>query len=57
MHDANTLVGKVLSGLSTLVIEDVVDGGEMARVSARPRDVPVPRAVRGVVTGRVHGYH
>jgi hypothetical protein len=43
--------------LSALVIEEVADGGEIVRVSARTRDIPVPCPVRGVVTGRVHGYH
>ncbi|WP_443070422.1 ISL3 family transposase [Streptomyces sp. Z38] len=57
MQDTNTLVGTVFSGLSALVIEDVADGGEIVRVSARTRDVPVPCPVCGVVTGRVHGYH
>ncbi|WP_425588713.1 ISL3 family transposase [Streptomyces sanyensis] len=57
VHDANTLVGTVFSGLSALVIEDVADGGEIVRVSARTRDVPVPCPLCGVVTGRVHGYH
>ncbi|MFJ5919093.1 ISL3 family transposase [Streptomyces ardesiacus] len=47
----------MFSGLSALVIEDVADGGEIVRVSARTRDVPVPCSVCGVVTGRVHGYH
>lgn len=40
-----------------MVIEDVADGGEIVRVSARTRDVPVPSPVCGVVTGRVHRYH
>jgi transposase len=40
-----------------LVIEDVADGGEIVRVTARTRNVPVPCPVCGVVTGRVHGYH
>ncbi|MGA5499316.1 ISL3 family transposase [Streptomyces cinereoruber] len=57
MHDANALVGTVFSGLSALVIEDVADGGEIVRVSARTRDVPVPCPLCGVLTGRVHGYH
>ncbi|MGK5451480.1 ISL3 family transposase, partial [Streptomyces radiopugnans] len=57
MLDANALVGTVFSGLSALVIEDVADSGEVVRVSARTRDVPVPCPVCGVVTGRVHAYH
>ncbi|MDX3321195.1 ISL3 family transposase [Streptomyces sp. ME03-5684b] len=47
----------MFSGLSALVIEDVADSGEVVRVSARTRDVPVPCPVCGVVTGRVHAYH
>lgn len=47
----------VFSGLSALVIDNVADGGETVRVSARTRDVPVPCPVCGVVTERVHGYH
>ncbi|WTL50491.1 ISL3 family transposase [Streptomyces sp. NBC_01497] len=47
----------MFSGLSALVIEDVEDGGEVIRVTARTRDVPVPCPVCGVVTGKVHGYH
>lgn len=40
-----------------MVIEDVADGGEIVRVTARTRDVPVPCPVCGVMTGRVHKYH
>lgn len=47
----------MFSGLSALVIEDVVGGGGIVRVTARTRDVPVPCPVCGVATGRVHGYH
>ena len=47
----------VFSGLSALVIEDVADDGEVIRVIARTRDVPVPCPVCGVATGKVHGYH
>lgn len=57
VHDANSLVDVVFSGLSALVVEDVVDGGEVVRVAARTRDVPVPCPVCGVPTGKVHGYH
>ncbi len=47
----------MFSGLSALVIEDVADGGEIVRVSARTRDVPVPCPACGMLTGKVHGYH
>ncbi|MCA1224307.1 ISL3 family transposase [Streptomyces sp. 8L] len=47
----------MFSGLSALVIEDVVDDGQVVRVLARTRDVPVPCPVCGVPTGKVHGYH
>lgn len=40
-----------------MVVEDVADGGEIVRATARTRGVPVPCPVGGVVTGRVHGYH
>jgi transposase len=57
MLDVNSVVGTVFSGLSALVIEEVVDGGEVIRVVARTRDVPSPCPVCGVPTGKVHGYH
>ncbi|WSI75125.1 ISL3 family transposase [Streptomyces sp. NBC_01335] len=47
----------MFSGLSALVIEDVVDDGQVVRVLARTRDVPVPCPVCGVPTEKVHGYH
>ncbi|MEE1747326.1 transposase family protein, partial [Streptomyces sp. JV184] len=47
----------MFSGLAALVIEEVVDGGEVIRIAARTRDVPLPCPVRGVLTGKVHGYH
>ena len=57
MRNVNSLVATVFSGLSALVIEDVADDGEVIRVIARTRDVPVPCSVCGVETGKVHGYH
>jgi transposase len=57
MDDANSLVSVVFSGLSALVVEDVVDGGEVVRVTARTRDVPVPCPLCGAPTAKVHGYH
>lgn len=57
VHDANSLLNTVFSGLSTLVVEDVVDGGEVVRVRARTVDVPVPCPACGTPTTNVHGYH
>ncbi|MGW7587457.1 ISL3 family transposase [Kitasatospora sp. NPDC054768] len=57
MRDANALVGTVFSGLSPLVIEDVVDEGAAIRVVARTMDGPVPCPVCGAPTDRVHGFH
>ncbi len=50
-------MGTVFSGLSDLVIEDVVDGGDAVVVTARTRDVAVPCPVCGAPTAKVHGYH
>lgn len=47
----------VFSGLAALVVEDVVDDGQVIRVVARTRDAPVPCPVCGVPTDKVHGYH
>jgi transposase len=49
-------VGVVFSGLSDLVIEDVVDENDLIRVVARTRDEPVPCPVCGMLTSRVHGF-
>ena len=57
MRDVNSLVATVFSGPSALVIDDVADEGEVIRIVARTRDVPVPRPVCKVSTGKVHGYH
>ncbi|MGW6413368.1 ISL3 family transposase [Streptomyces vinaceus] len=57
MDDANRLVGTVFSGLSALVIEDVRDGGDVVRVTARTRDATVPCPACGTPTAKVHGYH
>lgn len=57
MLDVNSLVGTVFSGLSALVVEDVVDEGEVIRVAARTQGVPVPCPVCGTPTAKVHGYH
>lgn len=55
--DANELVGVVFSGLSALVVERVVDEGDVIRVVARTRDDPVPCPVCATLTGQVHGFH
>jgi transposase len=57
MRDDNSLLTTVFSGLSALVIDDVADDGEVIRVLARTRNVPVPCPMCGVLTGKVHGYH
>jgi transposase len=57
MDKANSLVNVVFSGLSALVVEDVADGGEVVRVTARTRDAPVLCPVCGIPTAKVHGYH
>jgi transposase len=57
MDSVNSPVSVVFSGLSALVVEDVADGGEIIRVTARTRDVPVPCPVCGTPTAKVHGYH
>ncbi|WUH89792.1 transposase family protein [Streptomyces sp. NBC_00433] len=57
MRDVNALVATVFSGLSGLVIDDVVDDGEVIRVAARTPEVPLPWPMCGVPTGKVHGYH
>ena len=47
----------VFSGLPALVVQGVTDEGEVIRVSARPRDDPVPCPVCGQPTGRALGSH
>ncbi|RPK44115.1 hypothetical protein EES37_16730 [Streptomyces sp. ADI91-18] len=55
--DVNSLIGKVFSGLSALVVEDVTDDGDKVMVTARTRDVAVPCPVCRTPAARVHGYH
>ncbi|MGW6483597.1 ISL3 family transposase [Streptomyces sp. NPDC055059] len=55
--DVNSLVGTVFSGLSALVVEDVVDGDNAVVVTARTRDAAVPCPVCATPTAKVHGYH
>ena len=57
MIDANTLAQTVFSGLSPLVIEDVVDEGERIVVRARTPHGTAVCPMCGVQSGRVHGYH
>ncbi|WP_455361846.1 hypothetical protein [Streptomyces sp. SYSU K21746] len=40
--DVNSLIRTVFSGLSALVVEDVVDGGDAVVVTAPTRGVAVP---------------
>ncbi|MFF7648238.1 MULTISPECIES: ISL3 family transposase [Streptomyces] len=47
----------MFSGLSVLVVEDVVDGGDAVVVTARTRDVAVPCPACRTPTAKVHGYH
>lgn len=55
--DVDSLVGKVFSGLSALVVQDVADSGGMVVITARTRDVAVPCPVCGTTTAKVHSYH
>ncbi len=57
MQDVTELLGMVFSGLSPLVIEDVVDEGTQIVVWARTPHVTVACPDCGAVTDRVHGYH
>jgi hypothetical protein len=52
----NDLVRLVFGGLSPLIIEDVVDEGELIRVRARSREVPVPCPGCAVQTAHVHAW-
>jgi transposase len=54
--EINQLVGVVFSGLSGLIIDDVTDEGELIRVRARSREVPVPCPGCAVETIRVHAW-
>jgi transposase len=56
MQEINDLVGLVFSGLSPLVIEDVVDQGERIWVRARTPDGPAACPGCGTRSVRVHGY-
>jgi hypothetical protein len=52
----NELVDVVFSGLSGLIIDDVMDEGELIRVRARSRGVPVPCPGCAVETAHVHAW-
>jgi transposase len=56
MIDVTEFVGAVFSGLSSLVIEDVEDAGEVICVRARTRDGAVACPGCGMGTARVHEY-
>ncbi|MFC0552639.1 ISL3 family transposase [Planotetraspora thailandica] len=51
------LVSVVFSGLSPLVVKDIVDDGERIRVRARTPDGAVACSGCGAETARVQGYH
>ncbi|WP_329027667.1 ISL3 family transposase [Streptomyces sp. NBC_00690] len=55
--NVNELVQMVFSGISPLVIEDVVDEGGRVVVRARTPKEPAPCPACGVPSGQVHGYH
>ncbi|MFP1630056.1 hypothetical protein ACLB9X_34175, partial [Streptomyces sp. 5K101] len=57
VKDVNEFVQTVFSGLSPLVIEDVVDEGERIVVRARTPQDTVACPVCGASSGRVHGHH
>jgi transposase len=55
--DVDSVVGTVFSGLSALVVQDVMESGGMVVVTARTREAAVPCPVCGTATAKVHGYH
>lgn len=57
VKDVNELVQTVFSGLSPLVVEDVVDEGERIVVRARTPRVTAVCPVCEAPSERVHGYH
>lgn len=57
MSCLNSYAAVAFSGLSELVVEEVVDDGDVIRVVARSRDTAVACPVCGRPTERVHGYH
>ncbi|MFG2715433.1 ISL3 family transposase [Streptomyces goshikiensis] len=57
MESVNELVATAFSGVSPLVIEDVVDEGEWVVVRARTPEEAAGCPVCRALSGRVHGYH
>ncbi|MEU8952566.1 transposase family protein, partial [Streptomyces sp. NPDC048489] len=57
MESLNELVATVFSGISPLVVEDVVDEGERVVVRARTPGSTAVCPACGGLSGRVHGYH
>ncbi|WP_329529674.1 ISL3 family transposase [Streptomyces sp. NBC_01462] len=57
VESLNELVATVFSGISPLVVEDVVDEGERVVVRAHTPGSTAVCPVCGVLSGRVHGYH
>jgi transposase len=57
VRDVNVPVGVAFSGLSPLVVEDVVDEDSRILVRARTPDGPASRPACGAESGKVHGYH
>jgi transposase len=56
VFEINQLVDVVFSGLSGLVIDDVTDEGELIRVRARSRQLPVPCPGCAVQTAHIHAW-
>jgi transposase len=57
VESLNELVATVFSGISPLVIEDVIDERERVVVRARTPGTTAVCPVCGASSGRVHGYH
>jgi transposase len=57
VESLNELVTTVLSGISLLDIEDVIDERQRVVVRARTPGTTVVCPVCGALSGRVHGYH
>lgn len=57
VESLSELVATVFSGISPLVIEEVVDEGERVVVRARTPGSTAVCPVCAVLSGRVHGYH
>jgi transposase len=57
VESLNELVAAVFSGISPLVVEDVIDERERVVVRARTPGTTAVCPVCGALSGRVHGYH